>query len=71
MITCCKDCVAPKRHPGCHDYCKEYLKEKEEHERQTEASRKEKLIVNGIVDQQLKAINKLKDRRNKFKRRHH
>ena len=71
MITCCKDCVAPKRHLGCHDYCKEYLKEKEEHERQKEASRKEKLIVNGIVDQQLKAINKLRDRRNKFKRRHH
>lgn len=71
MITCCKDCVAPKRHPGCHDYCEEYLKEKEEHERQKEAARKEKLIVNGIVGQQLKAINKLRDRRNKFKKRHH
>lgn len=20
----CHGCVAPKRHPGCHDHCKEY-----------------------------------------------
>lgn len=28
MITCCKDCVAPKRHVGCHSTCKEYIDEK-------------------------------------------
>lgn len=27
-IQCCRYCVAPKRHPGCHDTCKEYLEEK-------------------------------------------
>lgn len=27
-IKCCKDCVAPKRHPGCHGVCPEYLYEK-------------------------------------------
>lgn len=21
----CKDCVAPKRYPGCHAVCKEYI----------------------------------------------
>lgn len=21
----CKDCVAPKRYPGCHSVCKEYI----------------------------------------------
>ena len=21
MIWCCKNCVAPKRYPGCHDHC--------------------------------------------------
>ena len=31
-IECCYKCVAPKRHPGCHDKCKEYLKEKAKHE---------------------------------------
>lgn len=28
-IKCCKDCVAPKRHPGCHGVCPEYIHEKE------------------------------------------
>lgn len=27
-IECCKDCVAPKRHLGCHSTCKEYKEEK-------------------------------------------
>lgn len=27
-IKCCKDCVAPKRYPGCHSNCPEYLMEK-------------------------------------------
>ena len=28
MIKCCKNCVAPKRHSGCHANCKEYIEEK-------------------------------------------
>lgn len=35
-ITCCKDCVAPKRHPGCHDTCKEYFEQKERWEKDKE-----------------------------------
>lgn len=31
-IKCCKDCVPPKRHPGCHSQCPDYLREKAEHE---------------------------------------
>lgn len=27
-IECCRPCVPPKRHPGCHDKCEEYIKEK-------------------------------------------
>ena len=27
-ITCCYGCVAPKRHPGCHDHCPEYNEER-------------------------------------------
>lgn len=27
-ITCCKDCVPPKRHRACHDTCPEYLEQK-------------------------------------------
>lgn len=30
MEVCpCKDCVAPKRHPGCHGACQEYIDWKE------------------------------------------
>lgn len=28
IIRCCKDCIPPKRHIGCHADCKEYIKEK-------------------------------------------
>lgn len=27
---CCKDCMPPKRYPGCHGHCEEYLGEKKE-----------------------------------------
>lgn len=29
MIYSCRNCVPPKRHPGCHAVCEAYLKEKE------------------------------------------
>ena len=28
MILCCHHCVAPMRHPGCHDHCDIYQKAK-------------------------------------------
>ena len=31
-IHCCKDCVPPKRHSGCHATCKEYKDEKAQYE---------------------------------------
>lgn len=31
-ISCCKDCVPPKRHIGCHSTCEEFLAEKAEYE---------------------------------------
>lgn len=27
-INCCRDCVYPKRHPGCHAKCEEYIAER-------------------------------------------
>lgn len=30
-FNCCKNCVAPKRHPGCHSECEEYKACNEEH----------------------------------------
>lgn len=28
IIKCCHHCVAPKRHPGCHDHCPEYIEQR-------------------------------------------
>ena len=36
MVTCCKDCVAPKRHPGCHDHCDIYQTAKAKHDKEKE-----------------------------------
>lgn len=38
-IKCCKDCVAPKRHPGCHATCKEYIDEKAQLEKDKEKAK--------------------------------
>ena len=32
-ISCCKNCVAPKRHSGCHSNCEDYKKAKEDNEK--------------------------------------
>ena len=47
----CKDCVAPKRHPGCHDKCPEYLEQKAKYEEIKEAERKWKEVRGGLIDQ--------------------
>ena len=35
-IKCCKNCVAPKRHPGCHSTCQEYQDAIEENKKEKE-----------------------------------
>lgn len=41
-IKCCKDCVPPKRYPGCGANCEEYKKEKAEHEARKQKERAER-----------------------------
>jgi len=41
-ITCCKDCVAPKRHFKCHETCEEYKNEKAQFEQTKENIKKMK-----------------------------
>lgn len=31
-IQCCKGCVPPERHEGCHSTCEKYQKEKKAHD---------------------------------------
>lgn len=43
-ISCCIDCVAPKRHPGCHDKCPMYQTQKKLRQEQIEKEKLEKTI---------------------------
>lgn len=38
-IKCCKDCVPPRRYPGCHRHCQKYLEEKRLYEIQKQKER--------------------------------
>ncbi len=49
-IKCCKDCVPPQRHVGCHSTCKEYLEEKAEFEKLKEWERKSRYPLPTIYD---------------------
>lgn len=61
MISSCKNCVAPKRYPGCHAVCQEYLEAKAEHERRKEEYyRDEKLNAIINLDRGKKVYNALK-----------
>lgn len=47
-INCCKDCVPPQRHPGCHSKCEQYAKEKLEYDK---LKKKERESMNHIIKQ--------------------
>ena len=60
----CKGCVAPKRHPGCHDHCLEYLTHKAEYDKRKAAYDRERNISVGIIlDRRDKVYKAMKDRR--------
>lgn len=50
-IKCCKDCVAPKRHPGCHGVCPEYLYEKALWEEEKKVIREEHRRFSELYEQ--------------------
>lgn len=53
MIYCCCNCVAPKRHVGCHTDCEEYVGEKGVHDDREDLIRKQRAldtdIISGII----------------------
>jgi hypothetical protein len=57
-ITTCKDCVAPKRHPGCHATCPEYLRAKAEWDAWKAADFERRSIRNGLIEQTYSAVRK-------------
>lgn len=50
-IKCCKDCVAPKRRPGCHGVCPEYLYEKALWEEEKKVIREEHRRFSELYEQ--------------------
>ena len=50
-INCCRYCVAPKRHPGCHGRCTEYLGEKAKHDEERVELNRKKAIEYGLNHQ--------------------
>ena len=40
IIDCCKECVAPIRHIGCHATCEEYIEQSKRNEKVREARHK-------------------------------
>ena len=66
VITCCRGCVAPKRHPGCHSGCQEYITQKAEHDRLKKIYDEKNRIDSDIeMDRAKRVYNALKNRRNK------
>ncbi len=57
-IKCCKSCVAPKRHPGCHGHCPEYLAEKAVYEAEKAETDKRKYINAGLDAMAIAAVNR-------------
>lgn len=47
-IQCCRNCVAPKRYPGCHGKCQEYIAEKEDYDKKMAEFKKKEDISRAI-----------------------
>ena len=51
-IKCCRDCVAPKRYPGCGDHCPEYKAEKAK----DQAAKQAEAVRQGITSQKYDGV---------------
>lgn len=71
MIYCCKECVAPKRYPGCHGVCQEYLGQKAIYDKRKAELDEERRISQAIYGERGKKVyNALKGYRgNKIRER--
>ena len=63
IIKSCNGCVAPKRHPGCHDHCPEYLQEKAEYRIRKDAADKQKAIRTGLDAQAISGVYRARKKR--------
>ena len=54
----CRNCVPPKRQPGCQSYCPDYLAEKAEYDRLKAQDNARRNLKNSIYQQRLDKIGK-------------
>jgi hypothetical protein len=62
-IDCCRYCVVPKRHPGCHGQCPEYIKERAELDRHNAILKKERETDRQIYQQAADSIARIKKKK--------
>lgn len=64
----CKDCVAPKRYPGCHSVCPEYKEWDAEHQKELAVIRaaKQEQSYCFLTSAQSRRIQKRQERRKKY-----
>ena len=68
-INCCWDCIAPKRHPGCHSHCPEYLAEKAKHDFEKAIRDQKKFVDEGLTAQAISGFCKAKKAQKRMKGR--
>ena len=51
MFEHCKNCMAPKRHPGCHSHCLEYKQDREKYDAEKAEFDKKKKLYDEIYRQ--------------------
>lgn len=56
VITCCRNCVAPKRHTACWGHCPDYQKERAEYDAKQEERRKKERIDFGLKAQRYASV---------------
>lgn len=60
MFNCCRQCTAPKRHPGCHDHCKEYKEARADFDQKKAADdRRTGRATHSVYAQKIDRINKV------------
>jgi hypothetical protein len=66
MFSACRNCVAPKRHPGCHDSCPEYRAERAEYDERKAIHDRKHGIDKAIYEERTKKVTaRMKRRKNK------
>lgn len=63
----CHHCVAPKRHPGCHDHCPDYIRAKAKYDQKRIDAREQSWVSSyvkkSIVDARDSNVKRLKGNR--------